>query len=78
MSKEEGNSKERKRVSLTTLHSQGCQHVSDLLLSCRNLTLGSTHFLLLHPFKGMDLAKRRVDIHEGHFESQKFLLKKLK
>ena len=44
--------------------------MSDLLLSCRNLTLGSTHFLLLHPFKGMDLAKRRVDIHEGHFDIQ--------
>ena len=29
--------------------------VSDLLLSCRKLTLESTHFLLLHPFKGMDL-----------------------
>ena len=50
----ERTKKERVSMSLWLLL-KDASIVSDLLLSCRKLTLESTHFLLLHPFKGMDL-----------------------
>ena len=58
---EEGTTKtnertKKERVSMSLwLFLKDASIVSDLLLSCRKLTLESTHFLLLHPFKGMDL-----------------------
>ena len=51
---DERTKKERVSMSLWLLL-KDASIVSDLLLSCRKLTLESTHFLLLHPFKGMDL-----------------------